>query len=460
MDHRVAAAPRAITLGQLKGTFILEGPVNECAPDWAGLVPTGVASDSREVAPGDLFIAAPGDRLHGAAFAPSAVRAGACAVLTDHSGRAVLGDLRVPVLVTEGVRRLAGPIAAALWGQPAEHLRLTAVTGTHGVATTANMVHRLLTSRGVAAVEVTSGHLTPPVLHRGLAARPGATDAVAGLDARALHRGAGIGLRPDVVAVAALHDTRAQELAVLAAEVRSLLASARRRVILLDSDTSAHLADEFPDAVLVSLATSPHAHRAWWRVTAVGADRAASTFTLTGPGSERITTTVGRPGSLVLADAALAVVAAASLLEVRPLTAGVPVDVPCRMEVLARFPTVLADRATTAEELRRVLASLPRLGRIWCVYPADARVERTGRLQVAQALSDCADRIVLAGSPGRGRDALRACFTPSEAGRVECADTLADAIGLAREGARPGDTVVVAGCGTILGGHEPREGLT
>jgi UDP-N-acetylmuramoyl-L-alanyl-D-glutamate--2,6-diaminopimelate ligase len=455
--------PRAISLGQLKGTFILEGPVNDCRPDWAGLVPVGVASDSREVRAGDLFVAGPGTRSHGAAFVPSALRAGAVAVLTDPSGLGVLGDVRVPILVKEGAHRLAAPIAAAIWGQPAERLRLVAVTGTHGVATTATMVHRLLASCGVQTVGVASERLTAPELHRLLASDPGATDAVAALPAAALRRGAGVGLRPDAVAVAALHDPQPQVLASLAAEVRVLLAAARHRVILLDSDTSAHLADEFPDAVLVALATSPHAHRATWRVTGVGADGAASTFTLHGPGGLRRTTTVGRPGTLLLADAALAIVTALTAGHVDPdLSAGVPIDLPYRMEVLRRRPAVVADRAATAVELRRVLSSLPDRGRVWCVYPAAAPLERAGRLGVAQALSDCADRIVLAASSdGEGAlAALRSCFTPSEAGRVHEAASVDAAISFALRHARPEDIVLVAGCGTILRGECPREGHT
>lgn len=453
-------APRAITLGQLAGTLILEGPVNACRADWADVVPTGIASDSREVRPGELFAAVPGERHHGASHAASAVRAGACAVLTDSSGRAFLGDVRVPVLVGDDVAGLTARVAAAIWGQPAEHLRVVAVTGTHGVAITANMVQHLFAAGRISSVEVTGDRLTAPALHRELAARPEATDAVVALDGRALRRGAGAHLRPDVVAVAALHDARAHRLSVLAGEVRKLLAEARQRIILLDSDASAHLADEFPDATLVALETSPHAHRAAWRVSRVGADRTASTFTITGPDGSRTTTTVGRPGALLLADAALAVVTAATRLQRLPLTAGVPVDIPCRMEVLARRPAVLADRAAEADEIRRVLASLPGLGRLWCVYPAGARVERAGRMQLAQALADAADEIVLASSPGGGSAlaALRACFTPSEAGRVHEAPSVDSAIAFARQRAGAGDTVFVAGCGTILRGREPREG--
>ena len=49
---------------------------------------SGVTLDSRAVAPGDLYVALPGTKVHGAAFCADAVAAGAAAVLTDPDGRA------------------------------------------------------------------------------------------------------------------------------------------------------------------------------------------------------------------------------------------------------------------------------------------------------------------------------------------------------------------------------------
>ena len=51
---------------------------------------TGVSLDSRVVRPGDLYVAVPGAHAHGAAFAATALEAGAVGVLTDAAGRALL----------------------------------------------------------------------------------------------------------------------------------------------------------------------------------------------------------------------------------------------------------------------------------------------------------------------------------------------------------------------------------
>ena len=46
----------------------------------------GITSDSRAIKPGDLFVALPGEKVHGASFIESAVSAKASAVLTDEAG--------------------------------------------------------------------------------------------------------------------------------------------------------------------------------------------------------------------------------------------------------------------------------------------------------------------------------------------------------------------------------------
>lgn len=460
----MTSRPRPVTLGQLKGTFILDGPVNPVDPGWAGLAPGGVAADSREVRPGDLFIALPGRRAHGAASSASAVRAGACAVLTDRAGLESVGDLRVPILVKDGVTGMAATVAAALCGQPATRLGTLAVAGSHGAFSSAHMAHRILMAAGVATAEVAGDRIAGPEVQRALAdaVARGATDAVVTLPERALRRGASVALRPGVAAVAALHATEPRALEEHLALVRDLLAGAGRRVILLDGDPGARLADEFDDAVLVGFEAAPHAHRATWRIAEVRLGPAGSSFVLLGPAGTRLPTTVARPGTLVVADAALALV---SLREAGHLIVPpeVPLALPGRMEVIGREPTVVADRATGAAEVGRALASLPRQGAVRCVYPALAQVERGGRVALAQALADGADEIILtAPATPAGRAALaalRACFTPAEAGRVLEKDPHV-ALSVARSRSTPHDIVLVAAAGreTISRGPAPREG--
>ena len=78
------------------------------SPNDLGFV-TGVTLDSRVVVPGDLYVALPGTKVHGAAFCADAVAAGAVAVLTDPDGRARAAP--------PGYRSSCSPIRAASWAR-------------------------------------------------------------------------------------------------------------------------------------------------------------------------------------------------------------------------------------------------------------------------------------------------------------------------------------------------------
>ncbi len=104
------------------------------SPNDLGYV-TGVTLDSRAVTPGDLYVALPGTRVHGAAFCADAVAAGAVAVLTDPDGRARAAATGVPVFVLADPRGKLGEISCLVYGNPSSRLRLIGVTGTSGKTT-------------------------------------------------------------------------------------------------------------------------------------------------------------------------------------------------------------------------------------------------------------------------------------------------------------------------------------
>ena len=76
----------------------------------ASIVITGLTLSSTAVQEGDLFIALPGEKNHGADFAADAIARGAVAVLTDSAGAAKIKG--VPVIVSSNPRRAAGVISA------------------------------------------------------------------------------------------------------------------------------------------------------------------------------------------------------------------------------------------------------------------------------------------------------------------------------------------------------------
>jgi UDP-N-acetylmuramoyl-L-alanyl-D-glutamate--2,6-diaminopimelate ligase len=115
----------------------------EPAGEAAGVEITGLAYDSREVAPGDLFFCVSGFSSDGHAFAPDAVRAGAGALVVERSL-----DLGVPEVVVSSARAAMAPAAARFYGEPARSLRVVGVTGTNGKTTTAYLVQALLEAVG------------------------------------------------------------------------------------------------------------------------------------------------------------------------------------------------------------------------------------------------------------------------------------------------------------------------
>jgi UDP-N-acetylmuramoyl-L-alanyl-D-glutamate--2,6-diaminopimelate ligase len=105
------------------------------------LVVTGVTLRSQDAVAGDLFAALPGATAHGARYAADAVGRGAVAVLTDPVGLETLpSSIDVPVLVHQSPRAVLGELAAAVYGNPSERLRVIGVTGTSGKTTTTYLV--------------------------------------------------------------------------------------------------------------------------------------------------------------------------------------------------------------------------------------------------------------------------------------------------------------------------------
>lgn len=107
---------------------------------------SGIAQASNAVLPGDLFIALPGDKFHGAQFAADAISRGAVAVLTDAKGAKDIDS--VPVLICANPRRAAGIASAWFYSEPMRDLYSIGVTGTNGKTTVTTLLHQIMTAAG------------------------------------------------------------------------------------------------------------------------------------------------------------------------------------------------------------------------------------------------------------------------------------------------------------------------
>lgn len=93
-------------------------------------------TDSRQVQPGDGFIAWPGGVTDGRKYVAAALERGAAACLVEQDGLQAF-DLQGPVASMTGLKAATALIADAWYGQPSGQLQVLAVTGTNGKTSTA-----------------------------------------------------------------------------------------------------------------------------------------------------------------------------------------------------------------------------------------------------------------------------------------------------------------------------------
>src|ERR1700751_5924338 len=106
---------------------------------------SGIAYDSRKVAPGFLFFAFSGSKVDGAQFANAALAKGAAGVVSDRPKPPGFPGLWIQA--THGRRALA-ITARNFFGKPDERIALTGVTGTNGKTTSTTLIDAILRAAG------------------------------------------------------------------------------------------------------------------------------------------------------------------------------------------------------------------------------------------------------------------------------------------------------------------------
>ncbi|MBI4364351.1 MAG: hypothetical protein HY568_02885, partial [Candidatus Latescibacteria bacterium] len=127
---RLSALPPLLGAGETRGAL---------GGEWRR-----VRYDSRDVEPGDLFVAVPGLTRDGHDYVAAAAAKGARAAVVERlvSG-ADLPQIRVPL-----ARRALALLAAEETGHPSRELVLAGVTGTNGKTTTAHLIRSALAQSG------------------------------------------------------------------------------------------------------------------------------------------------------------------------------------------------------------------------------------------------------------------------------------------------------------------------
>jgi UDP-N-acetylmuramoyl-L-alanyl-D-glutamate--2,6-diaminopimelate ligase len=124
-----------------------------------GVAASGITADSREVQPGDVFVALAGSRADGMRFAADAVKRGAVAVVGESERP---GDLppATPYVQVRDARALLARGAAMLF--PRQPETIVAVTGTNGKTSVASFTRQIWAALGKPAASLGTIGVTTP----------------------------------------------------------------------------------------------------------------------------------------------------------------------------------------------------------------------------------------------------------------------------------------------------------
>jgi len=470
-------------LGSLLGVR-LASVRSSFSPNDLGCV-TGVTLDSRVVMPGDLYVALPGTKVHGAAFCADAVAAGAVAVLTDPDGRARAAQTGVPVFVLADPRGKLGEVSCWVYGNPSSRLRLIGVTGTSGKTTSTYLLESGLRAAGhqtglIGGVETRIGRdrlpssLTTPeapdlqALFAVMAER-GVTAAAMEVSSHSLALGRVGGTSFDVAVFTNLSQDHLDfhpDLEDYFRAKASLFMPPVIGVVNIDDKYGRRLASSAP--VPITTFSALGRDEADWRAVDVRSGADGSTFRVIGPGGVEADVSVGLAGVFNVANALGAVVALVeSGVGLEDAVAGIAAcpGVPGRLE---RVPasgldmTAFVDYSHKPGAVEAVLRSLRPVtrGNLIIVLGCGGDRDRAKRPMMGAAAASLADVAILTSDNPRSEDPLAILAAmldgvlsvpQADRARVIVEPDRAAAITQAVTLAAPGDVIVVAGKGHETG---------
>ena len=135
-------------IGERNLADLLTGTAFRTANDISAILISGITTDSRQVRPGELFIAVAGQAADGHRFIPEAEARGCRAVLYEK--RLLPAGLHPTVTAVEvdDTREALGRVAANYYHHPAREVRMIGITGTNGKTTTAYLVEAIIRASG------------------------------------------------------------------------------------------------------------------------------------------------------------------------------------------------------------------------------------------------------------------------------------------------------------------------
>jgi len=445
---------------------------------------SGVRQDSRQVSPGELFVALRGVRSDGADFIAAAAERGAVAVLLD--GPRQVDTHGLPRLEVAAARPAMARAAALVYGRPTDQLAVVGITGTNGKTTTAHLVVQCLVGAGgrpglIGTLGYRFEQWQGPSIHTSPEAdelqriaatmvKQGAEQLVMEVSSIALAAARVMEVKFRLAAFTNLTqdhlDYHGSMEAYAAAKERLFFEPAPAvAVVNIDDSFGASLATRIEQrgrSELIRVSASPD----------TGADVYPATLEQSPSG---IRMSLCAPsGGVELTAPLVGAHNVDNLLSAAAIVHGLGMDLPSAMAALAAAPAVpgrlercdepgrdnvvaVVDYAHTPDALTRVLGSVRHLtaGRLWCVFGCGGDRDQQKRAPMGRAVGLAAnyailtndnprseDPSVIAAAVQKGLDEVSACY------EVEL--DRGKAIEQAILGAAAGDVVLIAGKG-----HEP-----
>jgi UDP-N-acetylmuramoyl-L-alanyl-D-glutamate--2,6-diaminopimelate ligase len=385
---------------------------------------TGISMNTGDLRKGDLFVAMPGAKTHGASFATKAIELGAVAIVTDSVGQEMLKDLEIPVLVLEEPRKHLGELAAFVYGNTSGNMpKLFGTTGTNGKTSTTYLLEGIVRQLGRTtgltstaerhiAGEVIVSRLTTPesTEMQALIARmreKGVTDIAIEVSAQALTQLRVDGIIFEVAGFTNLSHDHFDDYAgfdeYLAAKAKlfSRLKS-KAAVICLDTPFGQKMAQlsEVP-VTTVSMNSAADAN---WHVKVLAELPGRTEFELTGPQGQKLVSSVPILGTHMASNAGLAIVMAITAgyeFEdiAEAIAGGIAAYLPGRTELVSPegAPFVYVDFGHSPDAFLNTLAAVRKVttGKVLMLFGADGDRDASKRPEMARVAAAGCDILVI-----------------------------------------------------------------